>query len=269
MRFSLHACRLLALLGLCGWPASLVAGEDNTRTFPVAKCRYALPGPDWHWIDKRPPKVVFMAGNTKGFVLNLATMDMPTPVPLDEQFVKGFEKSFYHTGQLERRAVPGVPGLAELSNGRQAGRRENVGHTVFSAHGLMYTLTLVGGKEPIEADPTFETVMEGFAFTTPPEPEPKRAGSVGVAAPPGPPGPTPGPANAAYGKALNFSERMGRLPLCAYGGRCPVHPPLGVSQAQAQKNGGRRESANLTDTGPAVVGILHPTCVGRRRRLGG
>jgi hypothetical protein len=86
---------LPGLLALLGSSVKLMAAEESTRTFPAQKCRFTLPGPDWTWIDKQVPNLLVMAGNTKGFVINLSTVSTPTPAQVDEQFVKGFEKSFY------------------------------------------------------------------------------------------------------------------------------------------------------------------------------
>jgi hypothetical protein len=221
MTSSLRLWLLLGVLALqFGSPRSLVAGEEATRTFPAQNCRFTLPGPDWTWIDKQVPNVVFMARNSKGFVINLSTKSTPQPVQLDKQFVAGFEKTFYQPGQVEKRGgrfitfrgLPSYQAEGVLADGRTAASR------VFAAHGLVYHLTLLGGKQPIEHDPAFEALMLGFDFTVPPEQAAKRAGPAEVQAASEAPGQTPPATDPDAGKTLNISAWAGRIAgLCIIG----------------------------------------------------
>src|SRR5262249_49730184 len=38
----------------------------------------------------------------------------------------------------------------------------------FLAHQMAYQIVIIGGKEPVEEDPDFDAIMDGFAFTVPP-----------------------------------------------------------------------------------------------------
>ncbi len=213
MSSSSRTCLLLGLLGLLGSSVRLMAAEETTRTFPAQKCRFTLPGPDWTWIDKQVPNLLFMAGNTKGFVINPSTVSTPAPVQVDEQFAKGFEKSFYQPGQIEKRGgrfvtfrgLPSYQAEGILADGRTSATR------VFTAHGLVYHLTLLGAKEPVEDDPAFEKLMQGFEFTAPPEQDAKNTGSGGAQAPARSKGQTQPASDSDYGKALSISGWMGRI----------------------------------------------------------
>jgi hypothetical protein len=209
-----RSCLLVSFLALLfRSPLKLMAAEEAARTFPVQKCRFTLPGPDWTWIDKEVPNVLFMAGNTKGFVINLATVRTPDPVQINEPFAKEFEESLYQPGQIEKRGgrfvtfrgLPSYQAEGILADGRTSATR------VFTANGFVYHLTLLGAKEPIEKDPAFETLMQGFEFTAPLEPDSKRTGSEVVQAPAGSAGQTPPATDSDYGKALNVSAWMGRI----------------------------------------------------------
>jgi hypothetical protein len=165
---------LLSLLATpFAWPTNLLAADEATRTFPAQKCRYTLPGPDWTWSDEKAPNRIFLARDTKGFVITLATLTQAAPVQVNEQFVQGFEKSFYKAASLKKRSgrfvtflgVRGYQTESLLPDGRTSATR------VFAAHGLMYNLVLIGAKEPIENDPSFEKIMHGFSFTVPPAPD--------------------------------------------------------------------------------------------------
>jgi hypothetical protein len=180
-----------------------MAGEETVRTFPAQKCRFTLPGMGWTWIDKQAPNTLFMAENTKGFIITLSTVNAPTPERVDEQFAKGFEKTFYQPGQLEKRSgrfvtfrgLPSYQAEGTLTDGRTTASR------VFTAHNFVYTLSLIGTKEPVEDDPEFEKLMQGFEFTASPEQQ--------VSAQSG--GQTQPAPDSDYARALNISERMGRL----------------------------------------------------------
>ncbi len=209
----MRLCLLLGLLGLLGSPTRLRAAEEPMRVFPAQKCRFTLPVPDWTWIDMQAPNILFVAGNTKGFVINLTTVSVPVTAQINEQFVKEFEKSFYSPGQIEKRAgrfvtfrgLPSYQAEGILADGRTTATR------VFKAHGLSYNLSLIGAKEPVEDDPQFEKLMQGFEFTVPPEQEAKNAGPEDAQAPARSEGQRQSTPDTDYGRALNISELMGRI----------------------------------------------------------
>jgi hypothetical protein len=149
--------------------------------------------------------MLFMAVNGKGFVINLSAVRTPEPVQVNEQFVPGFESTMYQPGQVKKRG-----GRFITFRGLQAYQAESAladGRTsvtwVFNAHGFLYILTLLGGQEPVEKNPAFNTIMQGFEFTAPPEP----AAQGGA----GPAGGAPPAQGADYDRALNISAWMGRI----------------------------------------------------------
>lgn len=182
--------------------SKLEAADEPIRTFATQKCRYTLPGPGWSWINNAPPNLLFAAGNDKGFVLNLSVMNAGKVERVDEAFAAGFEKSYYQSGQATKRGrrfgtfrgQPYFQTEAKLPDGSTGATR------VFISHGLGYTLTLLGGTDPIENDPAFETIMLGFDFTTPPPQPAANPGAANTTAPP-----------TEYEKTLNISEQMGRI----------------------------------------------------------
>jgi hypothetical protein len=152
---------------------NVAAGEEATRTFPAQKCRFTLPGPDWTWSDENAPNRIFLAKDKKGFVITLAAVASPGRVQMNEQFARGFENDFYKApSPFKKRSgrfvtylgLPAYQTEAMFPDGRTTAVR------VFAAHGLLYNLSLIGRKEPIEDDPAFETIMQGFSFTVPPAP---------------------------------------------------------------------------------------------------
>jgi hypothetical protein len=208
-RFNLLACVLAMMFG---WSAKVIAADETTRTFAAQNCRFTLPGPDWKWSDKETPKLVFMALNSKGFVINLAVLETPITVELNDQFVKGFEKSVYGSSQLTKRtgeyiAFRGLKCyqlLSTLADGRTRATR------VLVANKRLYNLNLVGLKEPIEAEPAFESIMSGFDFIVPPEQDSKQANSAAVQMPAQPTAQRPAQSEE-YAKTLNFSQLMGKI----------------------------------------------------------
>jgi hypothetical protein len=200
MSLSSRLCLLLTLLSLgLRFPAGINAEEGATRTFPAQKCRFTLPEPDWAWSDKEMPSLLFMASNKKGFVINLATLKTPGFVQLNEQFVKGFEDNYFRSGPFIKRSsrfvtfrgLPTFQAESSIADGRTAVIR------VFAAHDLLYHLTLVGARDPIENDPTFETLMQGFDFTVSPTPAPKTN--------------VPGAMASDHANSLGISRRMGQI----------------------------------------------------------
>ena len=130
---------------------------------------------------------------------------------INEEFVKGFENTFYQKGQIDKRGgrfitfkgLPCYQAEGILPDGRTTAT------WIFAAHGSIFQLSLIGGKKQIELDPQFESFMEGFEFTTPPEQRPNDI-------PPGkdqPPAATtdPRPPKTAYDAALSISKWMGLI----------------------------------------------------------
>jgi hypothetical protein len=190
---------------------TIFAGDGAIRSFHAQKCQYKLPGPDWAWIDKQAPNVLFMAGDAKGFVVVLSFVASPDPTIIDQQFADGFEKTTFIPGRIGKRGArfitfKGLP--CYQTEAILIAEEKTTASRTFTAHGFVYTLSLVGAKEPVEKDPGFKTVMDGFDFTVPPEQPPKVVSG---------PDQTPAIPTAQtspvleYSKALTVSEWMGRI----------------------------------------------------------
>lgn len=213
MASSSRMCLVVSLFGLLGSSGNLPAAEETTLTFPMQKCRFTLPGPDWTWLDKQPPKVLFIAGNSKGLLIDLNTMAWAQPIRMSDQSPDDIERFIYKPGEIQKRGGRFVTFL-----GRSCYQLEAIvpdGRTVvtriFAAHGFIYYLSILGTKEPVEADPEFETTMRGFDFTIPPEPEPKRTDPGTVPALANPTGRKSAVANEVYETGLYLAAWMGGI----------------------------------------------------------
>lgn len=147
--------------------------SERTRTFPSYKCRYTLPGPGWSWSkDPTDAKSLCAAVNDRGVVVSVGVMQLPRPMPLNQEFINGYENGFYTVGvgKLNRRGgrytsflgLPAYQSEATHADGRTTAAR------ITLANGYGYILVVIGGKEPVEQHPDFEKMMAGFAFTEPP-----------------------------------------------------------------------------------------------------
>ncbi|MFL5338785.1 MAG: hypothetical protein ACJ8F7_01345 [Gemmataceae bacterium] len=143
--------------------------DDRTRTFAAAKCRYTLPGPEWKWSQPGKPSQLFTATCPKGLVVYLSVVSVPTS-RLDSGLVQNLEQGFYGSGQATKRGgrfvtIQGSSWYqieATLADGRTVACR------TFVSKGLSYTLGIVGGRQPVEQDPEFETIHGGFSIIEPP-----------------------------------------------------------------------------------------------------
>jgi hypothetical protein len=185
-----------------------LAADEATRTFAAQKCRFTLPGPDWKWSEKATPNSLFFAVNTKGFVVTLSVVESPKIWNIGDLSVKDFEKTFYVPGKLSKQAGRFITfrGLqcyqleSSLADGRTGATR------ILFANKSMYNLSLIGSKDPIEADPAFETILNGFDFTVPPE----QGNAQGVQTSAQPTGQRSAPSEE-YAKTLGVSQLMGKI----------------------------------------------------------
>ncbi len=146
------------------------APESQTRQFPAQKCQYTLPGKDWSWVDQNIPNVLFSARNSAGFVVGLGVMQVPQHLQLDHHATDEIEKRFYASFPEKKRGGHFVifkflsfyQYESMMEDGETAVRR------LVLANGYAYMLFVVGGKQPVELDPKFEDIMNGFSFTEPP-----------------------------------------------------------------------------------------------------
>ncbi len=152
----------------------------GSRDFPEHKCRYALPGKDWSWMEPTPPNHLCLATNRKGFVLKVSFNEHPSAGHVGEKFAAELDKDQLQAGQATKRgghftAFRGLP-CYQLEI-REPGGQTSVSRA-FIANGIAYNVSVVGKQEPIELDAHFEDIMDGFDFTEPPvEPVPAKAGS--------------------------------------------------------------------------------------------
>ncbi len=154
--------------------ASPSASPDRTKEFTSEKCRYTLPGSDWSWQAAPAGATLCSASNKKGYVLTLPVVKLQEPQHMDTNWAAEFEKGYLKNGNgpITKRGGRFVTfqGLssyeidATFADGRTTVSR------FLQANRYGYYLTLVGGRKPIERDPEFEKIMNGFSFAVPPEP---------------------------------------------------------------------------------------------------
>jgi hypothetical protein len=141
-----------------------------TRTFVDKNCSYTLPGEDWFWLDSKTPNALCAATDSKGHIVTVTFVQgaQTTPFSAEE-----YEKGLYSgaPGQLKKRG-----GHVTTLHGRQCYQAESVfadGRTMarraLLVNGSCYSVGVIGGKQPVEQDPDFEMIMNGFAFTEPPD----------------------------------------------------------------------------------------------------
>jgi hypothetical protein len=241
---------LLGILALSIGPAAGVTGaEERTRSFPAQKCRYTLPGAEWNWIDKDVQKALFIASNSNAFGITLSATNCRAPQVSDE-FMKGFESTYYQPGELRKRGGSyttflGLPSY-QLNSSSPDGR--TLVTRVFIAHGLAYHLTIIGGEEPVEDNPGLETIMRGFEFTVPPNreasgdhPQPPQ----GVAVSPS----SVGHGGSGEGQPESLARRMGQF--AEYGLSAVVAIVVVIWMIRRQKGGAPSPRASEDSNSPA------------------
>jgi len=144
---------------------------ERTRTFPDQCIKFTLPSDDWSWEEANVSKGLCFAVNKIGWTFTMTYMPLPKGMELDHNAAMGFEKSLYDPGELDKRGGGFLTfkGLrcyqtqGVLANGRTTATR------IIHAHGYGLYLTVIGGKEPIELQPEFESIMDHVNFLTPPQ----------------------------------------------------------------------------------------------------
>jgi hypothetical protein len=167
------AAALVAMLGATALgqePKARAAAQ--TRYFSAQKCQFTLPAGRWSWTDQPLPDTFFAAESAAGLVVRASCAPAAAWRQMNESAAKDFESSLVQGsgGQLKKRGAVYVQfhGLScyqvagVYADGRTTASR------CFLAHGLAYHILVVGGKEPVEQDPDFDKIMDGFAFTEPP-----------------------------------------------------------------------------------------------------
>jgi hypothetical protein len=147
--------------------------SDNVKTFEGYQCRYTLPGDDWLWLKLRPGMTAICAArNRDGLVLALTVLPAPAGHVVDAKFTTDMDewaagrKLTKRDGRITTfRGLPCYQ-LEAMLNGRTTAFRAVV------ANGFHYQLELAGDADPVESRPDFDTIMNGFEFTSPPVPPP-------------------------------------------------------------------------------------------------
>jgi hypothetical protein len=151
------------------------ADQALMRTFPEHKCQFTLPDNDWSWRDGLTVDAIFIASkSTEGLLVALTSIPLRPGEALDAAYVTSYEKGFAASGAISTRGghfatFQGLPcyQVEVLS----PGEKTMVARLVF-ANGRAYQLMLVSEGRPLPPVPTVENIMNGFAFTAPPSPDP-------------------------------------------------------------------------------------------------
>src|SRR5262245_46962499 len=176
MRYLAHLHGVAFLVAIAISPIHAQGKGDKpanpTRTFETEKCKYTLSGADWSWVDSQATGVLCMAKDRTGGAVIFGVQNLPQPMPLTQEFVDGFEKGYYSSASMRAKKRGGrfgtFQGLPSYQTEATLDDAKTSAGRVVLANGRGYIVTVVGGKEPVELNSTFETIMNGFAFTEPP-----------------------------------------------------------------------------------------------------
>ncbi len=170
MRHTLALVVGFAALATAAPAGTLGRRMDLTCTFPAQNCQYTLIGDDWNWREQLEPLILFSAENKKGIIVTLATGPIPPNSQLTAEFAQQFEATAFGKQKLTKRGGHFVVFQGEVSY--QSETRLASGNTmacrVFFAHGVCYALAVIGDKAPIEKDPDFEAITNGFTYAEKP-----------------------------------------------------------------------------------------------------
>ena len=152
--------------------AGSLPAQELTRAFPNQKCRYTLPDANWQWEAVDDPEKLFEASHPDG--VNISLLAIPGAADVDDAFMKAFETSYFAQIQKRDGKLLTYVGQPCYEGKGRIGETTNVTRA-FSAHGYIYTMTVVGGVQPVEDTPQFQQLMEGLEFTSPPAIKPRHA----------------------------------------------------------------------------------------------
>jgi hypothetical protein len=146
--------------------------DENVKSFQLYQCRYTLPSDDWSWAELASgTDAVFMAQNGDGLVLTMSVHSAPAGRVIDSRFATEFDQTAPTGVEFRKRG-----GRFMTFRGLSCYQHEGIfnGRTtvvrVVIANGLLYQLELLGDADPVEKRPDFESIMNGFEFTSPPVP---------------------------------------------------------------------------------------------------
>jgi hypothetical protein len=165
---SLRLPLLLALATVVG-----ASAQENVKVFPNYQCRYTLPGKNWYFGDPVQVKgALCVAGTEDGLAFILAIFPVPAGSMVDSEFVAGFDENFYRPGVAVKRAgrLTTFKGLPCYATEATANDQSTVAIRMIIANGFGYRIQMNGHADPVEKRADFESVMNGFDFTSPPVP---------------------------------------------------------------------------------------------------
>ena len=158
---------------------STLSARETVKTFEEFQCCYTLPGDDWSWAVPRPGSdMICIARNRDGLALALTVLPVPAGVVIDGKFANNFDLRAAANKMKKRDGrITTFRGLTcyQFEGTLDA---KNTMFRMVIANGYLYQLELAGDPNPIEKRPDFETIMNGFEFSSPPLP-PSAAGSAG------------------------------------------------------------------------------------------
>ena len=154
--------------------AALAAGQES-KSFPEARCKFTLPGPDWDWLDpdlapKGAGQPLAFAANQKG----LGYLLVCSPLRKDEKptalAFESFEAGFLEKSKVKKlagkestfRGIATYQFEVELPGGATASLRIMYANNSFY---LMQASNSIGALTAAEAD----AIFRGFDFTGTPE----------------------------------------------------------------------------------------------------
>ena len=158
------------VFGLAGMSAR--GNEPPRKFFRDYKCYYELPDASWSWNNQPGSHILFAAKNSKGMFVTLQWFQLKQVQTL-EQYVPVYEENYFKSGQFRKRggrflSFRGSPCYqleASLSDGRTV-----VTRIFLNNYLVALQLTVIGGPEPIERTPEFESVVQGLYLMDPPKP---------------------------------------------------------------------------------------------------
>lgn len=178
MRFApIPLTRVILILFAAG-PAH---GNDTTKQFPAFNCRYTIQSDDWDWVADAKTGLC-TAAHDRGWGFNLS-VERANGSYVTPMIIRGMDETMMRLNIQKRGgrkiAFLGLPCYqfeGTLADGRTTAIR------LLVVNGLAYHLTVVGGKQPIEADPAFEECMAGFELLVPPAPPKPEDDTAGIIA---------------------------------------------------------------------------------------
>jgi hypothetical protein len=174
------AVRIATLIVTLWVTSSGTAGESGIpREFPDYRCRLALPGPQYKWLDhSRVAGALAMLGDDSGTALIFMVNAAPRDFALDARFIRGFDEGLEHPGQVvkmdgEIKSFSGVP--CYQVHARMEGRGLFLTGKCFAANDYFYSLQLISPDIPSQ-DNHLENIFSAFQFIgTPVVPQPRSA----------------------------------------------------------------------------------------------